>query len=927
MRATSAFSSLILTLCLQAVICGGEKAVRLDPAKLVKEPSQFPGVTIADGKATLASDRWAFLVTPAEHHSVRLQAEVTIEQPAKQFDFFGSSWSVWPDRTVPDGGFEAALLLRGGKDSGFRVQWSHRYQEIALVKYPEGGYLQSVPCPVHLNKPQTVKVALEGNRITIHVDGQQRIRYQDRLFPLDKGRCGIGVSSQAKVSFEKITLEDLGTIASAAADKKHVPNFSVRKWLGGRPWVFDGHEPIMLLPVPEASGINNVKLVPGYKPMLSWNGHWDIQNQGAFPEGTNTITPVKVSGGGKTITATWNARQVKDRFVTRTALTVGFDDRRGTYTYDTDSELEVLPGEPFHFRYGFDFEHHTPLDPFRWQYLMMRREGGLLNHRPVYPIDPGQQQGLEQNNGARIWYGRHNEKMFVAPAVEYFIDPKLNADPDKPGQAKVRKLNTAVCAAFYDTGVSFEPETAKAGTKVRVKYRYTGYPAKEAEALFQESSIYPSPTLDPDHHYIFADEWPKLTFKDYVPLSQTWIYGRRPFLTGHNVRPTYELAKDAGAGSGHAMKLGPGAYGKAGLAIPDMLQKGRYLLTVLVKSNNTHGPGGRIELEATEVKTNKPLLQVTHHVGNGTFAWKKLGFAFELPNDAGGLSVAFGNAGTGEMLITDVEFTKLSEGAALPAGVLAQANDAPPKTAPAPEGALVDYRMEEGKGLHVYNHAKGPVQLLELANLDWVVDDGRPALKFADNTKGQAVYPIAGNLDLAYMRHTAYQNRQTIPVALAGTHGGGFDLKAFTIAAFVKPAAAMGKSEHGGWGDIAGLGARRIILQLHGQEAPYKLGASLNVSDRFTSDAALDAGRWYHVALSGEPTANKKWRIRLYLDGKQVHEGVTTKLEAPMSIPPSLVLGTEIFYFHHAYYRGLIGRTLVFERALSAAEIENLARK
>ncbi len=39
-------------------------------------------------------------------------------------------------------------------------------------------------------------------------------------------------------------------------------------------------------------------------------------------------------------------------------------------------------------RYGFDFEHHTPLDPFRWQYLIARRRGGEAYHRPVYPIDP-----------------------------------------------------------------------------------------------------------------------------------------------------------------------------------------------------------------------------------------------------------------------------------------------------------------------------------------------------------------------------------------------------------------------------------------------------------------------------------------------------------------------------------------------------------
>ena len=43
---------------------------------------------------------------------------------------------------------------------------------------------------------------------------------------------------------------------------------------------------------------------------------------------------------------------------------------------DVQSELEVLPGAPFTFRYGYDFEHHTPLDPFRWQYLVVRCQEG-----------------------------------------------------------------------------------------------------------------------------------------------------------------------------------------------------------------------------------------------------------------------------------------------------------------------------------------------------------------------------------------------------------------------------------------------------------------------------------------------------------------------------------------------------------------------
>jgi hypothetical protein len=98
-----------------------------------------------------------------------------------------------------------------------------------------------------------------------------------------------------------------------------------------------------------------------------------------------------------------------------------------------------------------------------------------------------------------------------------------------------------------------------------------------------------------------------------------------------------------------------------------------------------------------------------------------------------------------------------------------------------------------------------------------------------------------------------------------------------------------------------GLGARRFILRLRGQQAPYHLAAAINVNDVFEADPLIEVSRWQHVAMTGEATADGRWRIRLYLDGKRIDEGVTEKAAAPMSIPPSLILGAEIFYLHDAY--------------------------
>lgn len=234
--------------------------------------------------------------------------------------------------------------------------------------------------------------------------------------------------------------------------------------------------------------------------------------------------------------------------------------------------------------------------------------------------------------------------------------------------------------------------------------------------------------------------------------------------------------------------------------------------------------------------------------------------------------------------------------------------------------------MIEGRGLHALDFAGGPFGVLELGNLDWVTDDGKPALLFADTPRGKIAYPRVGGLELGYFGHPSYHGRGKVPVAVAGHHGKeGGTLTGFTLIARVKPAARMGKSEQGMGGDILGVGARRIILRLVGMEAPYKLQAALDNKDLITtSDAPIDANRWYQVAVTGELTPEKKWRARMYLDGKMIQQGDTMRTSGPIAIPGSVVMGTELFYFHNSFYRGLLGRTLIFDRCLADEELSTL---
>jgi len=218
------------------LLFAGVQETPLDYAAFAKMPADLKGAAIADGKAVLTSDGWGFLVAPDDRANVELETSFRIVEPAKQFRFFGESWSVWPDLTYPDQGFEAAILVRSGKDSGYRVQFSHKLQEVALVKYPDGGFLRSVPCPLGLKQVHQVTVSARSSRISVRVDGQERLGYNDQLLLIPKGRLGVGASSGAKVEFGPVTVRELQP-GPAEAPAPHEPDFRARAWLGGRPLI------------------------------------------------------------------------------------------------------------------------------------------------------------------------------------------------------------------------------------------------------------------------------------------------------------------------------------------------------------------------------------------------------------------------------------------------------------------------------------------------------------------------------------------------------------------------------------------------------------------------------------------------------------------------------------------------------------------
>jgi hypothetical protein len=149
--------------------------------------------------------------------------------------------------------------------------------------------------------------------------------------------------------------------------------------------------------------------------------------------------------------------------------------------------------------------------------------------------------------------------------------------------------------------------------------------------------------------------------------------------------------------------------------------------------------------------------------------------------------------------------------------------------------------------------------------------------------------------------------------------------KGLTLADWIKPAAEMGKAHYEGKGDIVGFGNRRAILSLAGQVAPYTLKGRINVNEKIESQKKLDADRWYFVAMTCKPEADGH-RVRLLVDGEPVGEGMVNGLANEKSVADSIVLGTEIYYLHGAYYRGLIGRVLVVLGVVDDSTLRGISR-
>ena len=203
--------------------------------------------------SALVIGNWNYLLSSDSYSNASVSGTVTITRGATNFYFFGMYHRERPSPSWDDGGYDCAILLRGSDNSGYRFQISTALQEIALVKYPTGGYLRAVSYPLSVGQSYSIQATAYDNVIQLIIDGTTVIEYTDLNNPITSGvfTIGEGFGSETRVSGFSVGTPPQELTPSVSIS--HQPNFSVRNWLGETPWIFDGDEPILMLPSPAVS--------------------------------------------------------------------------------------------------------------------------------------------------------------------------------------------------------------------------------------------------------------------------------------------------------------------------------------------------------------------------------------------------------------------------------------------------------------------------------------------------------------------------------------------------------------------------------------------------------------------------------------------------------------------------------------------------
>ena len=444
---------------------------------------------------------WSYMLTGAPTETdMRLSVEACIESPAalswgrdegsSPFNYHGGEET---------GGYDFAAIVRfAAPDQYYRVQVSHRWQEVVLWK-STGGVVRVVPAVIPAGRDIKLQVEASGKTISARLDGKELISYTDTHDPILAGRHGVGIH-ESKVVFRTIAAEAVRPPAGGAPTV-HIPHFEVKEWHGQK-WVFDGQEPVVRISM-EDMNLHQAKLRPGWLPQLIGPMYWQNYLGYAGPAGgaaANHLEEFEIDSTGLQVKAHWSSYNKQKSIHSEEQFTLKYNASANMYEYYFDTVMEVQPGFDWDADAGLEFFDPIPYNacgmsaeypggppsPYRW--LVHPAKDGTITRRAMNhfwgPVRPYRKKGG-----------------FVVMSSDLELSPifRLISVPEDENI----DATFILCAWGYDLHLRLRVNDAPGGripegTRLPVKFMFTGITLEETQKLLEQSVRETNQVFDPE---------------------------------------------------------------------------------------------------------------------------------------------------------------------------------------------------------------------------------------------------------------------------------------------------------------------------------------------------------------------------------------------------------------------------------------------
>jgi len=537
-----------------------------------------------------------------------------------------------------------AMVRYRGPHDYYMVRLSSGFDHVELWK-TRGGVVRVVPCKFEPNRDYNVSVTVSGAWIVVRVDGKEVMRYLDRIAVIPCGRVGFGVR-ESRVLFKQVRVRPAALITDKAAP--HRPDFRLKRWVG-RDYIFDGNEPVGYITELYGPRIAEVKLLPGYMPMMLIELYpLNYSNALKWKAGK-----VEFTGHGEQFAFRVPLEEEKGRASAVSHFTLRYDAKRG-YVWDKQVEMtakvggEILKGTM------------EVTDPFFYQIPIPATDKlpGCSDVGPwaIWSCEPGKYARFPVNHQ---WcyegYRKANREIVPGGLWATVLSPGAAAVIELP-QDNPYRYSGGYCMWGFDLHIRAAGQAGKKfdeGEVYRGHARYYAWNAGQvADGMLRGTPVSPGNL----QLMRFIYEEPVNSFRRLIPLASPH---REQLWEGN-----YTADATMGRGDGSCMRIeggasaGPNALGPSQWTGPYLAP--RYRISAWVKSDELKGKV-RLVLNNYGLVAGGPKTEEAELAVDGSTDWKRIDLVTRWLRHSYQWGLKIEVEGEGWAWIDDVEIVPLQE--------------------------------------------------------------------------------------------------------------------------------------------------------------------------------------------------------------------------------------------------------------------------